>query len=128
MQIPLVFIQVSRYSLIGVVAASVHYFVAITCAWYWNWSISFTNVIAFLCAVWISFLGHRYFTFKEQRSTSQKSCTKFFTVAILGFVFNETTLVFLNNLKLFSVQVNLFLAIAATAALTFILNKHFTFD
>ncbi len=128
MQIPLVLIQASRYSLIGIIAAFVHYCVALFCIWYLALVISLANVIAFLCAVWISFLGHRYFTFREQNSCSKKSFTKFFIVAILGFIFNETVLISLNSLKLFSIQINLFLTISVTAVLTFILNKYFTFE
>lgn len=127
MLVPSIFVQAFRYGVIGLVAAFVHYMIALILVWWLKWPIAIANLGAFCCAIWISFLGHYHFTFKEITTSSISSVPKFLIISILGFIFNEVLLLILTHLKFFPLQVNLVFAITATALLTFLLNRNFTF-
>lgn len=76
------------FALVGISAMLLHLvlvwlFVSIT-----HWQPLQANIIGFLGAVNISYLGHSLFTF-DKTPLSLRSFTKFFSIACLSFIINQ---------------------------------------
>lgn len=117
-----------RFGVVGLLAACVHYMVAISLLNLWSLSIGVSNLIGFLLAFWVSFFGHHYFSFQIKQQISQESLLKFLLVASMGFVLNESLVLSLHHATSLSLQQIVIIAIAITACITFFLNKLFSFQ
>lgn len=124
---PLLIGQFIRFSVVGLLAAALHYGLALAAVNKMGLSVALANLLAFLCAFWVSFFGHHYFSFKVSRPATAQSAGKFFVVAALGFVLNETLVVSLTYFKWMPLTNSLAFAIVVTAVFTFILNRQFAF-
>jgi len=119
--------QLIRFGVIGVIAAITHYCIAIfliskdmPAAW--------ANLIAFVIAFWVSYLGHRYFSFDAGDVSHQQTLPRFILVAVLGFILNESLLLFMLHFTKISMAVGLPFIIILTAIFTFILSRQFAFN
>ena len=119
--------QLARFTTTGAAAALTHYSIVML-LFKRNIALQYANLIAFLLAYWVSYFGHRIFTFKAQHIAHRQTLPKFTLVAGLGFLFNESFLL-LSNLY-FSVPVSTLVcvAIVLTSIVTFLLNRFFAFQ
>ena len=74
---------------IGGTAALTHILIVLILVTYLQLPPLTANIIAFLCAFNISFLGHKYLTFSNLHDRKQLSLPHFFLVAISAGVINE---------------------------------------
>jgi putative flippase GtrA len=81
--------SISWFALIGVVAATVHYFVAISLEFTQLTSPAKANVLGFLLAFPVSYWGHRKLSFAGHTATHQQAFPKFLMVALSGFLINQ---------------------------------------
>ncbi|HEY4714438.1 MAG TPA: GtrA family protein [Aquirhabdus sp.] len=119
--------QLIRFGVIGVIAAITHYCIAIfliskdmPAAW--------ANLIAFVIAFWVSYLGHRYFSFDAGDVSHQQTLPRFILVAVLGFILNESLLLLMLHFTKISMALGLPFIIILTAIFTFILSRQFAFN
>jgi len=120
------FWQLVRFGIIGVAAAITHYVVALLLvgqailpAW--------ANLFAFITAFWVSYFGHRYFSFQAHDLEHQQTLPRFLLVAVIGFVFNETLLLLMLHYTSIGIQTGLPVIIVLTAVMTFVLSRFFAF-
>ncbi|MEQ1064864.1 GtrA family protein [Acinetobacter sp. XH1741] len=120
-------LQLMRFTTTGAAAALTHYSVVML-LFQKHVALQYANLLAFLVAYWVSYFGHRIFTFKAQHLDHRQTLPKFTLVAGLGFLFNESFLL-LSNLY-FNVPVSTLvcIAIVLTSVLTFLLNRFFAFQ
>ena len=119
--------QLGRFGVVGLLAAVLHYVLALLAVGVLGLSVALANLLAFLWAFWVSFFGHHYFAFHVDEPASAKGAGKFFIVAVLGFMLNESLVVSLTHFKVLPLAFALALAIVLTAIFTFILNRQFAF-
>lgn len=119
--------QLARFTTTGAAAALTHYSIVML-LFKRNIALQYANLLAFLLAYWVSYFGHRIFTFKAQHISHRQTLPKFTLVAGLGFLFNESFLL-LSNLY-FNVPVSTLVcvAIVLTSIVTFLLNRFFAFQ
>ena len=119
--------QFCRFALVGGVAAVTHYAVLMLLLQSALWSLAYANVVAFALAFWVSYFGHRHFSFQAQAISHQQNLSRFVLVALLGFAFNESFLLLMAPIWSFSISGLVVLSIVLTAILSFILNRFFAF-
>lgn len=119
--------QLIRFGVIGVIAAVTHYCIAIfltdnrlAAAW--------ANLVAFVIAFWVSYFGHRYFSFDAGDVSHQQTLPRFILVAVFGFILNESLLLLMLHFTQISMALGLPFIIILTAMFTFILSRQFAFD
>ncbi|WP_111895959.1 GtrA family protein [Acinetobacter sp. MB5] len=118
----------ARFGIIGVLAALTHYTIVILLFEQGHVALAYANLIAFCLAFWVSYFGHRHFTFQAQALSHRQTLPKFFLVATLGFVFNESLLLISHQYLNISLSILVVFAIFMTAIFTFVLNRFFAFQ
>ena len=117
------FWQLNRFVLIGAIATFVHLFVSRAILLYQaNLPELVVNSLAFVVAFFISFLGHRHFTFKVQGSM-----IKFLSVSLLGFLVNNTLLFYIVKAQFLSGWDAILLSTLSIPILTYLLAKLWVF-
>lgn len=76
--------QLARFTTTGAAAALTHYSIVML-LFKRNIALQYANLVAFLLAYWVSYFGHRIFTFKAQHISHRHTLPKFTLVAGLGF-------------------------------------------
>ncbi|CAG0965603.1 hypothetical protein MTYP_00973 [Methylophilaceae bacterium] len=118
--------SVSWFTLIGAIAALVHYTAAvglesvgIPAAW--------ANPSGFLLAFPVSYFGHRHLSFPGRTNSHRQSMPRFFVVAVGGFAANH--LLLLMGLQVFSLPFWLLLGIIMliVAIGTYLLSRYWAF-
>jgi putative flippase GtrA len=119
--------QLMRFGIIGVLAALTHYAIAITLT---SKSIqpAWANLVAFVIAFWVSYFGHRYFSFNAGEVSHQQTLPRFILVAVIGFILNESLLLLMLHFTAVTIAIGLPFIIVLTAMFTFVLSRQFAFD
>ncbi|MEZ0232859.1 MAG: GtrA family protein [Methylophilaceae bacterium] len=117
----------SWFGLIGAAAAAVHYIIAISLEALSTIPIAWINVIGFLCAFPVSYLGHSKLSFSSHAHSVKQSLPRFFSVAILGFIGNQ--ILVLSALHFLKIPFWIVLAIVMVivAAFTYLLSHYWAF-
>jgi putative flippase GtrA len=76
---------------IGALAAGVHYVVALL-AHAMGWQPANANWLGFLLAFPVSYIGHRWWSFRGTLAGHRQAFPRFFAVALLGFFANQLLL------------------------------------
>jgi len=119
--------QLMRFGVIGVLAAVTHYCIAIYLTNH-QVAAAWANLVAFVIAFWVSYFGHRYFSFDAGDLSHQQTLPRFILVAVLGFILNESLLLLMLHFTDISIALGLPFIIVITAVFTFILSRQFAFD
>jgi len=119
--------QLGWFVAVGCAAAATHWLVAVAAVRFWAMPPLLANVIGWLIAFSVSFIGHYQLTFKQQGASWTRAARRFFVVSAAGFAVNELTYAYL--LRATTVRYDLLLAmiLIAIAALTFILGRFWAF-
>lgn len=118
----------ARFGIVGVVAALTHYILVILLFEQVHLALASANLIAFSLAFWVSYFGHRQFTFQAQTLAHRQTLPKFMLVAMLGFAFNESILLLSHHYLSISLSILVVFAIFITAIFSFVLNRFFAFQ
>lgn len=84
------------------------------------------NVLGFLLAFGVSFVGHHRLTFAAQRADGREALPRFFGVAVLGFLCNELLYAVLLRFGV-EYRLALFLVLGTVAVMTWWLGRHWAF-
>src|SRR5690349_10205944 len=101
--------SISWFTLIGALAAAVHYVVAVSLDAGLGVAPAWANPCGFLLAFPVSYIGHRQFSFSAQKASHQQAFPRFLLVACGGFLSNQFLL--LSALRLFGLPFWLTLAV-----------------
>jgi putative flippase GtrA len=85
------------------------------------------NVVGFLCAFGVSFLGHERWSFPARTRDRARAVRRFFIVASCGFVFNETLYGVLLGSTGLGYRLALFAVLLLTAVATFVSSRYWAF-
>jgi len=125
------------FTLIGVIAAIVHYAVAVSLERFEILTASEANIAGFLMAFPVSFIGHKTYSFpvrqlsshqlSNHQLSSAKSLVRFFIVAVLGFLANQSLVVInVHTLKLpFWFALGVVMVFVAVS--TYLLSRYWAF-
>lgn len=122
------FLTFLRFGVIGGLAAITHYSVVMLLLHLSQLPLAYANLLAFIVAFWVSYFGHRHFTFQAQALSHRQTLPKFVLVATLGFIFNESLLLISHQYLNISLSILVVFAIFMTAIFTFVLNRFFAFQ
>lgn len=86
------------------------------------------NPIAFMIAFGASFVGHFAYTFKGNAANWMRAFLRFLTVALLGFLINQSVLLSLLALNLVHAFACLILSTSAAAMVSFALSRSWAFS
>lgn len=127
--------QAMWFTIVGIIAAAVHFCTLVLCVQIANVLPVWANVIAFLVAFVVSFSGHFKLTFTHSitQSTSPHNqffatLLKWFVTSVGGFLLNQ--LIFIMGLKVFGNGWYMLIWLCATGivtVLTFLLGKLWAF-
>ena len=90
------FLQLSRFGLVGVSAALVHFLVVVFLVDLFEINPLLANIVAFCFASQVSYWGHRLWTFNSTRKHSE-AFVRLLLVSGLAFILNETLYAILLN-------------------------------
>jgi putative flippase GtrA len=121
--------QIFLFGLVGVSAMLVHMAVV----WLLVEGIAFTplraNVVGFLVAFAVSYLGHGRLTFRGHGAKTRAALPRFFLVATMGFVVNQGAYaVLLAHYGLQRYLPLLAMVLVGVAAMTFVLSRFWAFS
>ena len=116
--------SVSWFTIIGALAALVHYIVAVTLEGGFNFEPAWANLGGFLLAFPVSYIGHRRFSFAKQKSSHQHAFPRFLLVACAGFLGNQALLLGLLRLLGLPFWLTLGIVMIVIATTTYILSRH----
>ena len=85
------------------------------------------NLAGFLTAFGVSFVGHRWLSFRGTSTGLQQSLWRFFVTAVAGFVTNELCFMLALHVALWPVWPSLVLALLLAAGQTFLLGRWWAF-
>jgi putative flippase GtrA len=122
-----IFRQISWFIVVGCAAAATHWLVAVACVAGLEVVPSLANLIGWSVAVFVSFSGHYFLTFRQQKKSLLPAIGRFLVISASGFAINE--IAFVTLLKLTDIPYYLLLAIIllAIAALTFVFSRYWAF-
>lgn len=122
------FRSISWFTVIGALAALVHYVVAVSLEAMTSLTPAWSNIIGFLLAFPVSYVGHRNFSFAAHQAPHQQALPKFLAVAIGGFLANQALL--LTSMRLFDLPFWLALGgvMVIVAMTTYLLSRHWAFQ
>ena len=118
---------VSWFTLVGAAAAVVHYVIAVTLEGMFAVPPGWANLIGFSFAFPVSYLGHSRLSFNGQGATHRRALPRFFTIAVTGFLGNQTLLLGLLAWSGWPFWLALALVLALVAFLTYMLSRYWAF-
>jgi len=117
-----------RYILNGLLATAVHYGVLLTNVQLFNMqSIGLANLIAALFGITISFIGSRYFVFKNQKELIIRQAVKFGSLYTLIAVFHGLILFIWSDIFNFDFRIGFVIATAFQVFITYFGNRKLVF-
>lgn len=115
------------FTLVGIAAAATHYIVAVSLDTFAVLPVLMANLIGFLVAFPVSYVGHYHLSFPNQSSSKRTSLWRFLCVALLGFVMNQ--LLILVNLNVLGLPFWFVLGVVMVliAISTYVLSRYWAF-
>lgn len=118
--------QLIRFGLVGGLATLVHMLVGVSLIGA-GIAALFANLVAFLVAFGVSFIGHYGFSFPEKAASLSSAFRRFILVAIGGFLINESLLALYLWLALGPEVLGLILSTGSAAVVTFFVSRNWAF-
>jgi len=119
-------LQVMRYGVVGICAATTHALVALAAFHLLTVAPTLSNFVGFVSGAFISYLGSYYFTFKSTDG-HQRSLPRFALVWLIGIAINVGLFQTLLSLYAVPFALNLFIAIALTPIVQYLMLKFWAF-
>ncbi|MCV2368106.1 GtrA family protein [Roseateles oligotrophus] len=114
------------FGLVGAAAAAVHMVAVWLLVSSWQMAALIANVLGFLLAFGVSFVGHHRLSFGAQEASARQALPRFALVALLGFAANELLYALLLATGL-EYRLALFLVLLAVALMTWLLSRFWAF-
>lgn len=119
--------QLAWFIAVGCCAAATHWLVVVAVVSTSGLPPLAANVLGWLVAFCVSFIGHYQLTFKHQRAPIAQAARRFFAVSALGFGVNELAYAWLLHATTLRYDILLALILIAIAGMTFILGRFWAF-
>ena len=123
---PVISKEVYRFLIVGLLATIVHSICLIVFVEFLQQPATFSNLGAFFVAVVTSYIGHFYWTYKTS-STHQKTFTRFFILAFVGFILNYLIFYLMVDTMKWHYLVALSVVITTIPLLTYLGQKYWVF-
>ena len=120
--------QLSWFIAVGTSAALVHWVVVVLLVSGQYLTPLVANVIGWLVAFGVSFMGHYQLTFRHQRGHIRDAVWRFFVLSALGFAINETSYAILLKQTRLPYELLLAIILVAVAAFTFVASRFWAFS
>lgn len=124
-------LRVLRFGIVGLTAAAVHYWVVIGLVELAHIAPLHANVGGFIVAFWVSYFGHRHWTFSDAVAShadgEHPSFLRFLAVAVLGFCMNQLLFYLLLRYVGLPYYVALALVVFTVAVMTYVLSRLWAF-
>lgn len=124
-------LRVLRFGIVGLTAAAVHYWVVIGLVELAHIAPLHANVGGFIVAFWVSYFGHRHWTFSDAVAShadgDHPSFLRFLAVAVLGFCMNQLLFYLLLRYVGLPYYVALALVVFTVAVMTYVLSRLWAF-
>jgi len=113
--------QLIRFGFVGVAATLTHYIVSIVGVEQLHLSLYLANLLGYIVAVVVSFLGHSKFTF--QVNASMKLFSKFIVVSLSALALSELLILLLESTLQLSHRISMLVVVATIPVFTFIMSR-----
>jgi len=123
---PLIF-QLTRFGIVGTVGTALQFVSVITLVEIAKINPLIANLIAFALTFFTSYMGHRFWTFKETTRRHAQSLPRYLLLALGGLGVAELLYYIVLYLLHLNYIVGLFIVVAIMASINFIVNKFWTF-
>ena len=119
---------ISWFTLIGAIAAAVHYVVAVSLEGGLAVAPAWANIAGFACAFPVSYLGHSKLSFARHAATHRQALPRFLAIALTGFFGNQVLLLSALAWLSWPFWVVLALVMGVIACLTYVLSRYWAFN
>jgi putative flippase GtrA len=119
--------QFIRFGLTGGLASLVNYVLVILLVEFTRIHPLDANIIGFSCGFVVSFVGNRYWTFPGTRRTMSSALPRFFLLAAINFILNQSLFYLLLRFTKLHYTLSLLLVIITLAFFTYFLSKFWVF-
>jgi putative flippase GtrA len=121
------FKRILRFAMVGLSAAAIHYVSVVILVEALATPPLQANVAGFLISFWMSYFGHRFWTFGDQASINKRSFFRFFATALLGFGMNELLFYLMLSHTAIPYTIALAIAVFTVAISTYFLSRLWAF-
>lgn len=115
-----------QFGIVGGMAALTHYSTALICVYQFGLNEYLSNLVGFLVAFGVSYMGQSSWTFADKNHQRQSTLPRYFLTSVLGFVINATLLYGFMYIHL-TYPVALLLAIIGAAGFVYLLSSLWVF-
>ncbi|MDH0868037.1 GtrA family protein [Mitsuaria sp. GD03876] len=119
--------RVARFVAVGTAAAAVHWAVVTAVVSSRGWPPLAANVLGWLVALTVSFVGHHRMTFRGHGLRWWRTAPRFAAISALGFGVNEAAYAAMLRWSGQPYQLALAIVLVAVAALTYLLSSRWAF-
>lgn len=117
--------QIMRFGMVGISATLLHLCIALTLNFVFGVSPQAANLIAFSCALIVSFLLHHSFSFRSTRKRAE-ALPRFFVAAGSGYLASAVGLAQLETMSL-PTSISLILSACLIPAVSYFVNRYWVF-
>lgn len=120
--------SIQWFIVVGALAALTHYVTAVSLESLGTMPAKFANVIGFLAAFPVSYIGHYFYSFAQQnRPLHRNALPRFFLIALTGFIGNESLILLGLHYTKLPFWILLAFVMVIIAVSTYLLSKHWAF-
>ncbi|AOF81414.1 gtrA-like family protein [Methyloversatilis sp. RAC08] len=119
--------SVLLFLIVGGCAAGVHYLVTLAADAATGMDPAWSNLIGFLCAFPVSYLGHRRFSFAGTRASHRQALPRLLAVSCTAFVGNQLMLAALLRYTPLPLWIALAIVLVCVAISTWVLGRYWAF-
>lgn len=120
-------LRVGFFIAVGAAAAAVHWCVVVGLVGHLGWQPQIANVVGWLTAFPVSFMGHQRLTFSDRATPLLPTALRFFGLSAAGFAINEAAYVLLLRAGVARYDVALAAVLIGVALATFLLSRGWAF-
>ncbi len=121
------FLQLIRFGIIGSAATVTHFVTVILLVEFTKLHPLSANVFGFSCGFIVSFAGHRFWTFAGTEQLVRIALPRFFLVAIINFICNQSLYSLFLMYFHWNYTVALIMVLGIMASITFLMSKFWVF-
>src|SRR5262245_16869385 len=120
-------LRLASFVVVGCAAAAVHFGVVVLMVETLRMPPLAANVLGWLVAFAVSFLGQSLLTFGSRRTPWLQALPRFFLISSTGFIVNESAYAMLLHATALRYDVSLALVLVTVAVLTYLLSSRWAF-
>ncbi|MFZ6748374.1 GtrA family protein [Undibacterium sp. Ren11W] len=121
------FKRILRFAAVGLSAAAIHYVSVVILVETLATPPLLANIAGFFISFWMSYFGHRFWTFGDHANMNNSSFLRFFATASLGFGMNELLFYLMLAHTAIPYTIALALAVFTVAMSTYFLSRLWAF-